>query len=77
MTGITEQEPTVTRTGQHRIEAFWMSIMGPAELGEDKAPDGYVADAAAELCNKCGRPWDGHPRLHKDNITYLQCPDPA
>jgi hypothetical protein len=64
----------MTRPSQHRIENFLWSIMGPADVGADRAPDGYVADAAAELCNKCAVPWDRHPRLHKENITYLQCP---
>ena len=60
-----------------RFERFLLSIMGPAHIGENKPPDGYVPDPAAELCRRCSRPWVEHERLHKDNIAYLRCPEVA
>jgi hypothetical protein len=57
-----------------RFERFLMSIMGPPQVGENRAPEGYEPDAAAQLCDKCGASWDDHRRRHKDNITYLECP---
>lgn len=57
-----------------RFERFLLSIMGPPQIGEDRAPEGYVPNSAAALCDKCGEPWAAHRRRHKDNITYLECP---
>ncbi|MCU1599738.1 MAG: hypothetical protein JWO22_447, partial [Frankiales bacterium] len=45
-----------------------------AQIGEDRAPDGYVPDAAAESCRKCSRPWALHERHRKDSVVYLLCP---
>lgn len=59
-----------------RFEVFLMSIMGPASIGENKAPEGYVPDKAANLCTTCGQPWDAHGRVHTDNMTYRPCPTP-
>lgn len=64
----------MTGSSQHPIENFLWSIMGPAELGPSGPREGYVADAAAELCDKCGQQWASHQRLHKDTSTYLVCP---
>lgn len=60
--------------GRGRLERFLLSVMGPASIGEDRAPEGYVPDAAAELCPKCGRPWDEHERVHTGTVTYRRCP---
>lgn len=50
------------------------SVMGPPQLGENKAPDGYVIDAAANLCHKCGQQWDEHERVHTGSMTCRRCP---
>jgi hypothetical protein len=50
--------------------------MGPAQIGENKPRDGYVPDEAANLCHRCGRPWDLHGRVHAGNMTYRPCPAP-
>ena len=57
-----------------KLTRFLFTIMGPAQIGENRAPDGYVADASAELCDKCAEPWTAHERRRKDNISYLRCP---
>lgn len=38
--------------GLGALERSIFSVMGPPQLGENKAPDGYVLDAAANLCHK-------------------------
>ena len=50
------------------------SFMGPPQLGEDKAPEGYSADPRALLCTKCGQPWDAHERVRTSSMTYMACP---
>jgi hypothetical protein len=49
-------------------------MMGPPQLGEDRAPDGYVADPVAALCPKCGAAWDEHDRVYSGTFTYPRCP---
>ena len=56
------------------LERSMFSVMGPPQLGENRAPDGFVPDAAAELCGKCGQPWDAHERVHTGSMTYRRCP---
>ena len=58
------------------FERALFSIMGPAQIGENKPPDGYVPDEAANYCRKCGQPWDEHRRVHSPNMTYAVCPAP-
>jgi hypothetical protein len=62
--------------GHSKFERFLLSIMGPANIGENEAPEGYVPDEAANLCRKCGQPWDAHGRVHSDKMTYRPCPTP-
>jgi hypothetical protein len=56
------------------VERFLLSIMGPAQIGEDKAPAGYVPDEAANFCPRCDRRWEEHERVHTGAITYRRCP---
>lgn len=56
------------------IERFLLSIMGPAQIGENKAPDDYVIDEAANFCPKCHLTWAAHVRVHTGSITYRRCP---
>ena len=56
------------------LERSLRSVMGPPQLGEHKARDGYVADPADELCGRCGQPWDAHERVHTGSMTYRRCP---
>ena len=65
-----------SKGGLGLFERVLFSVMGPPQLGEDKAPEGYVPDAAADLCRKCGRPWDAHERVHTGTMTYRRCPAP-
>jgi hypothetical protein len=55
-------------------ERIMFGFMGPAQIGDYKAPDGYVPDAAATLCHKCGQPWEAHERVHTGTMTYRKCP---
>jgi hypothetical protein len=59
------------------FERVMFSFMGPPELGEDKAPEGFRPDPAQDLCHKCAQPWDRHERVHTGTMTYLRCPDPG
>ena len=56
------------------FEKALFSIMGPAQIGEDRAPDGYVPDDTANYCPKCQQPWTEHERVHSSNMTYTVCP---
>jgi hypothetical protein len=70
------REVTPTDRGRSRLERGLLAIMGPPQLGEDKPREGYVPDEAANLCHKCGQPWDAHGRVHTANLTYRPCPAP-
>jgi hypothetical protein len=52
-------------------------MMGPPQVGENRAPDGYVPDATAELCTKCKARWDKHDRVYSGTFTYTRCPATA
>lgn len=65
------------RSGERsRFERFLFSFMGPPQLGDHKAPDGYTPDPRANLCTKCDQPWDDHERVRASNMTYTKCPRP-
>lgn len=64
-------EPDV---GQRSFEKVMFSFMGPPQLGEHRAPAGYVPDDAANHCHKCGQQWDVHERVHTGTMTYRRCP---
>lgn len=59
------------------LERSMFSVMGPPQLGENKAREGFVPDAAAELCHKCGETWAAHERVHTGSMTYRRCPAPG
>ena len=69
------REVSETDHAPSRLERGLFLVMGPAQIGEDKPPEGYVPDEAANLCQKCGQPWDAHGRVHTGNMTYRPCPD--
>jgi hypothetical protein len=71
-----DREASSTDQGRSTFERGLFAIMGPPQLGEDKPREGYVPDAAADLCHKCDRPWDAHGRVHATNMTYRPCPAP-
>ena len=56
------------------FERALFSIMGPAQIGENKPPEGYLPDESANFCPKCGQPWDDHDRASSANMTYAVCP---
>ena len=56
------------------LERSMFSVMGPPQLGENKVRDGYVPDAGADICGKCGQHWNDHERVHTSSRTYLTCP---
>ena len=60
--------------GPGRFERFLFAFMGPPELGDDREPEGYVRDPAADLCHRCAQPWDGHERVSSGSATHLRCP---
>jgi len=60
--------------GQEKFEKLMFSFMGPPQIGDYKAPEGYVPDEAATLCHKCGQPWDAHERVHTGTFAYRRCP---
>lgn len=62
------------KDGLSVLERSMFSVMGPPQLGENKAREGYVPDAAAEVCHKCSQPWEDHERVHTGSMTYLRCP---
>ena len=48
--------------------------MGPPQLGDVHAPRSSAPDPAAELCRKCGQPWDAHQRVRTSSRGYATCP---
>jgi len=58
-------------------EKLMFSFMGPPQLGENKAPQGYTPDPRAAHCDTCGQPWDSHERVRARNMTYTKCPRPV
>jgi hypothetical protein len=62
------------RTGPSWWDRLLLSMMGPPQIGENRAPDGYVPDPTAELCTKCDAPWDRHERVYSGTFTYTRCP---
>lgn len=68
--------PPVDRA-RNTFQKVLFSLMGPAQVGENKEPDGFVADQAALLCHRCGHPWDWHERVTTRNMTYTRCPTPT
>ncbi len=62
------------KAGPGVLERSMFSVMGPPQLGDNKAPEGFVPDPAAELCHKCGQPWGDHERVHTGSMTYRRCP---
>ena len=59
------------------FERTMFTFLGPPQLGENKPPDGYVADQAATLCHRCGEPWDRHARVDSGTFHYRKCPPTA
>ncbi|MFP5219158.1 MAG: hypothetical protein ACLGIG_05390 [Actinomycetes bacterium] len=57
-----------------RLERILFSFMGPPQLGDLDAPPSVPRDPAADLCHRCGRPWDGHTTVRTSSRTYLTCP---
>ena len=64
------------KDGRPAFERALLSVMGPAQIGENRPRDGYVADESANFCDRCGRLWDDHERVHSSNMTYTVCPPP-
>lgn len=58
------------------FEKLMFSFMGPPQLGENRAPEGYAPDLRANSCSKCGQLWDEHERVRASNMTYTVCPAP-
>ena len=61
-----------TRAGL--LERFLFSFMGPPQVGDVNAPSTMTPDPAADLCHRCGLPWDGHEIVRTPSRTYAQCP---
>jgi hypothetical protein len=68
------ETPSVPQAG--RFERGLFAVMGPAHIGENTPRPGYVPDEAANVCHRCGQPWDSHGRVHATNMTYRRCPLP-
>ncbi|MCU1693491.1 MAG: hypothetical protein JWM64_2582 [Frankiales bacterium] len=58
------------------LERLMFSFMGPPQVGDVNAPSTLVRDPAADLCHRCGQPWDAHERVHTGSMTYRRCPTP-
>jgi hypothetical protein len=58
------------------FEELLFTFMGPPQLGSHTGPQGYTPDPQADLCHRCGQPWDAHERVRTSNMTYTQCPSP-
>ena len=65
------------RPGRGLLERSLFSVMGPPQLGDQRAPMGFVADPAADLCHRCSQPWEQHARVHTGSMTYRPCPPRA
>ena len=59
-----------------RWERLMFSFMGPPQLGDLNAPSARPHDPRADLCGRCGQPWDGHERVSTSSMTYMRCPSP-
>jgi hypothetical protein len=68
------KDGTPRRTDPSWWDRFLLSLMGPPQLGENRAPEGYRPDPAAELCGKCSARWDRHDRVYSGTFSYLRCP---
>ena len=58
------------------FERIMFSFMGPPQLGDINAPSTVKRDPAADLCHKCGQPWDQHEIVRTGSMTYARCPQP-
>jgi hypothetical protein len=77
---VDEEMPSMSKRRRARAagemswwERFMFSFMGPPQLGDLSAPSTYRPDPRAELCGRCGQPWDVHERVY-GNGTSLRCP---
>ena len=57
------------------FERAMFSFMGPPQLGENRAREGYVPDTGATLCHRCGQPWTDHERVNTGTFAYRRCAD--
>ena len=71
---ITSGRRSGKNEGRGLLERLLFSFMGPPQLGEHRAPDGFEVEAARSRCQKCGLSWDDHERIHTDSMTYIRCP---
>ena len=62
-------------TDQHRgwFERFLFSFMGPPQLGDPNEPLKPRAARPAELCPRCGRPYDEHDVVRTAGGTFSRC----
>ena len=56
------------------FERILFSVMGPPQVGDVHAPSTLVPDPSADLCHRCGQPWEAHERVHTGSVTYRRCP---
>jgi len=63
-----------SRTAPGPIERLLFTFLGPPQLGDLNAPVTARSDPAADLCPRCGRPWDAHEVVRTSTRTYLTCP---
>jgi hypothetical protein len=56
-----------------RWERIIFSFMGPPQLGDPTTPI-RPSTRPAELCPKCGKPYDEHEVVRTSGFTYTRCP---
>ena len=68
--------PSRERRNRPWFERVLFSFMGPPQVGDPAAPRSTPVDPEAQLCHKCGRPWEEHEVVRTSRRTYLTCPAP-
>jgi hypothetical protein len=63
--------------GDEQRRGLWeriiFSFMGPPQLGDPNTPI-RPSTRPAELCPKCGKPYDEHEVVRTSGFTYTRCP---
>jgi hypothetical protein len=56
-----------------RIERVLFSFMGPPQLGDPNEPVRQREDRPAELCPRCGQPYEDHQVVRTARGSYTRC----
>ena len=56
------------------LESGLFKIMGPAQIGDLRAPVTYIPPLAALRCHKCAALWEDHKVVRTAHTTIAHCP---